>query len=208
MGTTDNFDSSAATLSVATSTFPVLLANNAGARNHTLSQITPYVGKYRWLNVGSANLGALTGIDTNGTTLSADTTYFTDVFIPLASVTLTGIGILNGTTVGTDKGFVMLFNSAGTLLANSSVTSGGATTSGASTFQQRAFTAPYTTLAPGRYWIGYQGNGTTDTVRMVAAATWVDVLTGSVAGANAVATASITPATTFTAAKGPLSYVY
>lgn len=208
MGTTDNFDSAAATLAVSTSTVPVLLAGNAGARNHTLSMLAPFSGRFRYLNVGPGNLGALTGINTNGTTLTANQTYFTDVFIPETAKVLTGIGILNGTTVGTDKGIVMLFNSAGTLLANSAVTGGGALTAGASTFQQYAFTAPYTTLNPGRFWIGYQSNGTTDTVRMVVTSTWIDVLTGSVAGANAVATASITPTTTFTTAVGPLSYVY
>lgn len=201
------FHENAASVSVLTGA-ELLPANQSGViKQFTASQIQAFNGKQKLLNVGPANLGALTGIDTNGRTLTADTTYFSDVFIPYVC-TLTGAAVLNGTTVGTNKGFVMLFNNAGTLVANSAVTGGGATTSGASTFQERAFVTPYVVDKPGRYWIGFQMNGTTDTQRTIVAATWVDTSTGSVAGANAVATASITPTDTFTANVGILSYVY
>lgn len=186
----------------------ILPVNQSGVVKQVLaSQLQAFNGKQKLLNVGPANLGALTGIDTNGRALTADTTYFSDVFIPYSCI-LTGAAVLNGTTVGTNKGFVMLFNNAGTLVANSAVTSGGATTSGASTFQERAFVSAYTVTNPGRYWIGFQMNGNTDTVRTIVAATWVDTSTGSVAGANAVATTSITPTDTFTANVGIVSYVY
>lgn len=206
MGTTDNFDSAAATLAVATSTVPVLLTANGGARNHTLSMLTPFNGRYRYFNA-TGNLGTLASLGTN-TTMSADATYYSDLFIPEHGKVLTGIGVLNGATVGTDKAFVCLFDSAGVLLANSAVTGGGALTAGANIFQQYAFTATYTILKPGRYWLGYQQNGTTATMRTIATATWVDVLASSAAGVNATAPTSITPPTTFTADKAVIGYVY
>lgn len=206
MGTTDNFDSAAATLAVSTSTIPVLLAGNGGARNHTLSQIAPFSGRYRFCTI-QGNLGALGSLGTS-TTVVADKTYYADIFIPLASMTITGVGFLNGTTATTDKTIVSLYNAAGTLLANSLITTGGTLIATSNVFQQVAFTAPYVTLNPGRFWIGYQQNGTTATPRTIAAATWVDVLTGSATGTNAVAAPTITPPTTFTADVGPIAYVY
>lgn len=207
MSTIYSYDENAPAVTVLAGTEIIPGKQSGVLKQFTANQIAPFTGKQRFLNVGPANLGALTAIDTNGRALTANTTYFSDVFIPFPCV-LVGAAVLNGTTVGTDKGFVMLFNSAGTLVANSSVTSGGATTSGASTFQQRAFTSAYTVAVPGQYWIGYQANGTTDTFRTIVAATWIDTSTGSVAGANAVATASITPTTSLTANVGILSYVY
>jgi len=203
MGTTDNFDSSALTRAVATSTLPVLRAANAGAGNLTLDQVSPFVGRYRHLTIGG-NLGTLSSLGTNKT-LVAGTTYVADIFIPLSSVLLTGIGVLNGATVGTDKGIVSLYDSTGVLMANSALA--GATTSGANAFQQYAFTATYTTVKPGRFWIAYQSNGTTDTIRTVATATWVDLLTQSNTGAFGTLPA-LTPPTTFTADVGPVAYAY
>jgi hypothetical protein len=107
-----------------------------------------------------------------------------------------------------EKASGTLYSSTGTLLANSTLASNGTLIATSNVFQQAAFTASYQILNPGRFWIGYQQSGTTATPRTIAAATWVDVLTGSAAGALAVATASITPPTTFTADTGPIAYVY
>jgi len=203
MGTTDNFDSAAATRAIATMTQPVLLASNGGARNLTLDQQSPFTGRYRFPTI-NGNLGTLSSLGTNKT-MVAGTTWVADIFIPLASVTLTGIGVLNGATVGTDKGIVSLYDSTGALLANSALA--GATTSGANTFQQYAFTATYSTIKPGRFFVAYQSNGTTDTVRTIATATWIDVLTQSNAGTFATLPA-LTPPTTFTADLGPVAYAY
>lgn len=203
MGTTDNFDSGAATRAIATMTTPVLRASNAGAQNLTLDQVSPFTGRYRHMSIGG-NLGTLSSLGTNTTTV-AGTIWYIDVFIPLPGTLLTGIGVLNGATIGTDNGLVGLYDSTGTLLANSALA--GAITANANTFQQYAFTATYTTLKPGRFFIGYQTQGTTATFRSVATATWVDVLTGSQTGAFGTL-AAITPPTTFTADKGPVAYVY
>jgi hypothetical protein len=206
MGTTDNFDSAAATTAPSGSTFPILLGSNAGARTATVDLISPYTGRYRFCTL-QGNLGTLSSLGTS-TTVVADKTYYADIFIPRANMLLTGIGFLNGTTATTDKAIVSLYNSAGTLLANSLVTGGGTTIATSNVFQQVAFTSTYTTLQPGRFWIGYQQNGTTATPRTIATATWIDVLTGSATGTNAVAAPTITPPTTFTADVGPIAYVY
>lgn len=206
MGTTDNFDSSAATSVPSTATIPILLAANAGARTAGISLVSPYTGRYRFCTI-QGNLGTLSSLGTS-TTVVADKTYYADIFIPLANMVITGVGFLNGTTATTDKTIVSLYNAAGTLLANSLVTGGGTLIATSNIFQQVSFTAPYTTLNPGRFWIGYQQNGTTATPRTIATATWVDVLTGSATGVNATAAPTITPPTTFTADVGPIAYVF
>src|SRR4051812_32091319 len=207
MGTTDNFDSLASTTAVGTSTFPILPASGAAARKHTLDMLQAFNGRYRYFTTEGGNIGTLASAGTS-TTVVANTMYFADVFIPETSKVLTGIGWLNGTTATTSKTIVTLYNSAGTLVANSIVTGGGTLIATANIFQQVAFVTPYTTPKPGRYWIGYMQDSTTATPRTIAAATWVNVLTGSVAGVAATATTSITPPTTFTADTGPIAYVY
>jgi hypothetical protein len=206
MGTTDNFDSTTVALPVASSTFPVLKTANAGAANHTLDSIQPFSGRYRFCTI-QGNLGTLSSLGTS-TTATANLTYFADIFIPVTGMVITGGAWLNGTTATTDRAILTLYNASGTLVANTTVASAGTLIANANTFQQVAFTSTYTVLKPGRHWIGYQQNGTTATPRTIATATWIDVLSGSVAGAAGVATTSITPATTFTADIGPVAYVY
>jgi hypothetical protein len=202
---TRNYDSPATTIPVADSVIPCMTSGGVpGTVRH--DQLTALAGKTRLYNVGPGNLGALTAIDTNGRAGVANTMWFSDVYVPYTAVLL-GIGVLNGTTVGTTKAIVSLYNAAGTLVANSSVTGGGAVTAGASVFQQRAFVSAYT-AKPGQYWIGVMPDSTTDTWRTIQAATWVDTNTGTVAGVAATATPTITPTTTFTASLGILSYVY
>jgi hypothetical protein len=139
------------------------------------------------------------------TTLVAGTIYWAEVFIP-RNVTLTGIGVLNGATVGTDKWIVGLYGSAGgAVLANSALA--GATASGADAFQELAFTATYAAVGPARYWIAFQSNGTTAKIRTIAVNTFVDVLTDSDTGSFGILTALTAP-TTFTADLGPIAYVY
>jgi hypothetical protein len=203
MGTTDNFDTTAATTAVATSTMPVLLTSNAGSRSHTLDMLQAFNGRFRYCTI-TGNLGTLSSLGTS-TTPVAGTVYYADVFIPETAKVLTGVGVLNAATVGTNKWVVGLFDSSGALLANSALA--GATTSGANAFQQVAFTATYTVKKPGRYWIGVQLDGTTDRFRTIAAATWIDVLTTSATGTFGTL-AALTPPTTFTADVGPIAYVY
>jgi hypothetical protein len=168
----------------------------------TASQLWLPSGRFRYLTA-PVGWAAYSSTGTN-TTLVAGTMYWADVVISRV-MTVTGIGVLNGATVGTDKGLVALFDYNGNLLANSATA--GATTSGANAFQQYAFTLTYTIVTPGQFFIGYQSNGTTDTIRTIAASTWADVLTKSATGSFG-AIPTLTVPTTFTADKGPYAYIY
>lgn len=155
--------------------------------------------RFHTVPIGSV---AYSSFGTN-TTLVAGTIYVAEMLIG-RQLSLTGGGVLNGATVGTDKGIACLFDSTGNLVANSATA--GATTSGANTFQQYAFTAVY--LAnPGRYWLGYQSNGNTDTIRTIAVSTFIDSLAKSYTGVFGTLT-QLTVPTTITADTGPIGYVY
>lgn len=147
--------------------------------------------------------GAAYGSTGTNTTMVAGTIYWAEVYFP-NDVTITGIKVLNGATVGTDKGIVALAGSNGDIRATSALA--GATTAGANALQTYAFTTPYA-AARGRHWIGYQSNGTTDTIRTIAASTFIDCLTTSATGAFGTIT-PLTPPTTFTADKGPIGAAY
>jgi len=134
----------------------------------------------------------------------AGTLYLSEVRVP-ARGTFTGIGVLNGSTVGTNKHLVALYDTNGALVANSAVA--GVTTSGADSFQQLAFTSPVT-LAPGRYFIGNQMNGTTDKTRKMKAADSPNVLTRSSTGAFGTIPATVTVPTAFVDVAGPIGYLY
>jgi hypothetical protein len=145
---------------------------------------------------------AYSSMGTNTTTV-AGTHLRAELFVN-RNFTATGIAVLNGATVGTDKGQVALYDSSGNLVATSALA--GATTSGANAFQTYAFTATVN-LSPGQYWAVYQSNGTTDTVRTIAVSTFIETNTGSATGTFGTPL-NFTPPTTFTADKGPIAYVY
>ena len=180
----------------------IFQASSSRTKKLALGTIVPLTGRFRiatqYIN------GSLTGLG-NSTTGIATQTWAADVFIPYIKA-WTGIGILNGTTVGTDKGLVILWSATGAVLATSAVA--GATTSGASAFQQYAFTATYTNLQPGQFFLGYSSNGTTDTFQSIKTATVIDVLTGTQTAQTFGTVTALTPPTTFTANVGPIAYIY
>lgn len=114
---TANYDSPAATRAAAGGIEPCQISGLA--KTTTTDQKVPFTGRFRFCNL-SGNLGTLSSLGTS-TAGIATQTWYTDIFIPLASVLLTGIGVLNAATVGTDKGLVSLYDSTGALLANSAV---------------------------------------------------------------------------------------
>lgn len=173
-------------------------ANTAGMTTPTYYQgplILPVI------NLGSA---ALTGYETNGTAPVAGSINLTEIYVPYWN-TWTGIGVLNGTTVGTDNHLVALYGSNGALIANSAVA--GTVSAGASVMQNRAFTTPVT-LAPGRYFLGVQSNGTTATLRHLLAANGSNVCTSVTAGTFGTVPATLTPPATFTTAVGVIAQLY
>jgi len=119
---------------------------------------------------------------------------------------VTGIAILNGSTVTTDKWIVAIWNTAGVLIATSALA--GVTTAGVSIYQSIPFINPVA-LPTGLYLAGLQGNGTTDHFQAYATgglpSTWP---TGIQAGTFGTVPNITTPATTFTAAVGPVMALY
>jgi hypothetical protein len=121
---------------------------------------------------------------------------------------LTGIGLLNGATVGTDKLLVVLYDSAGNLLANSATA--GATSAGASDYQNIPFTSKYFAVGPALYYACMQNNGSTALVHMADAATGADTVWAGAISTITFGTipATITPPVTFTTAVGPMVALY
>lgn len=138
-----------------------------------------------------------------GKTLVAGSRYFIQQNIGAPGV-LTGINVLVGGTGGTDKWLVELHSPTGVLLATSALA--GVTAGTAATWQQIAFTATYNLQVPGLYWVTVQTNGTTATLACINSPTY-PLFTGSSAGTLGTS-ASITPATTYTANLGPIAFVY
>lgn len=143
---------------------------------------------------------------TSGTSTAAVAThvYVSQVYIPM-NATLTGVYVNNAATVGTNKWIVALFNSAGAVVANSSLS--GITTSGADAYQVLAFTGTYAAKT-GMYWIGLYMNGTTDRFRTVPAVGQYGGYTGDITGQTFGTVATITPPTSFTADVGPVAFTY
>jgi len=147
---------------------------------------------------------AYSSFGTNKTPV-AGTIYISDIYV-VRNTTLTGIGLLNGSTAGgTNTVIYALYNAQGKLIANTDLS--GTSTSGANAFQQIAFTSAVNVDA-GQYFVAVQRNGTTDTLRTVAADTFVDVVSTSVAGVFGTIPSSITVPTSFSADNGPIVYVY
>lgn len=139
-----------------------------------------------------------TGTDTAP---AAGTVYYSSLFVPV-SCTLTGISVLNGTAVGTDKWIGALYDSAGAVVANSALA--GITCSGTAAMQALAFTSSYSAVGPGLYFLSVSCNGTTARFRsQVIGAGY----TGSAAGSFGTL-AAITPPSTFTTNLGPIAAVY
>lgn len=147
---------------------------------------------------------AYTSLNTNGTTLVAGTEYCSEVFLPESKL-LTGIGVMNGTTVGTDNHLVALYDSGGILIANSAVA--GVLAASASTYQTIAFTTKYFAVGPAQYFACTQSNGTTATVRMVVTGTQDNLYTTSKTGTFGTLPAITAPAT-FTTLVGPYLELY
>lgn len=179
---------------------------NGDAAQTTRSGVTgstSAVNGFRYPEIGAVLLST---VQTTGTAPAAATQIeCTELDMPFSAF-LSGIGILNGTTVGTDKHWVILYDSAGAVLANSAVA--GATTSGPSVYQKYNFVNPYYVVGPGRYFACYGSNGTTDTVRHAITGVNDNILGGAVTGQVFGTAATIAAPTTFTTAKAPYFLVF
>lgn len=158
---------------------------------------------YRYPEPGGV---AYTALQTSGTAPAANTQIECSELDMPFNMLLSGLAPLNGTTVGTDKHWVILYDAAGAVLATSAVA--GATTSGASTYQKYNFISPYYVVGPARYFACYGSSGATDTIRHAVTGTNDNILGGAITGQVFGTAAAITAPTTFTTAKVPYFMVY
>lgn len=134
----------------------------------------------------------------------AGTFYISEINL-VRTMLVTGIGVLNGTVVGTDSLIVMLFSPKGGMpLATSALA--GVLSAGANAFQEIALITPFNPTNDGRYYVGVQCNGTTATTRRIAASTFLN-LAKSYTGTFGTMAPLVVP-TTFTADVGPIAYLY
>lgn len=143
---------------------------------------------------------AYTSLGGTGTAPVSGTLFCDEIDVPYSKL-VTGIGVMNGTVVGTDNHLVVLYDATGNRLANSATA--GVLAANASTYQNISFTSQYYLVGPAQYFGCVQSNGTTATIRMLATGTQDTYLTTSVAGTFGTIPATITAPTTFTTAVGP-----
>lgn len=158
------------------------------------------IAKYCNIPVGPVAYASI-GTDAAST---AGSIYRGTLYVPYSHV-VTGLAILNGTTVGTDAVIYALYDAGGVLMANTALA--GATSAGADTFQTIAFTASRVITGPARYFIAFQVNGTTAAHQTVAASTYNDIVSSSATGTFGTLT-NFTAPTTFTAGVSPVGCTY
>jgi hypothetical protein len=141
--------------------------------------------------------------------------YWSQIFIPY-NVTLTGACWTNAATVTTDKRQVVLWNSAGTVLANSAA-AGVADSGNANKLQCTTFSpGTVAVTGPASYFVGFVVNGSTDTFMTYqtggaptgyTGGAPTGYITGTAANTFGTPTA-ITAGSTFNTAVGPLMVVF
>jgi hypothetical protein len=153
-----------------------------------------------------ANLVHTGGIPARVSTDGTDATpvitevYYAQVFIH-ANMTITGVAIFNG-SVASGNYKVGLFNSAGVLVATSASTA----MVGTDVYQRAPFTATYAALGPGTYYVGLFIDNTTARYNTH---TFGDFVAAKQTGqVYATGFTTITLATTFTTALGPIASLY
>ena len=140
-------------------------------------------------------------------TAFADGTQFvTSIFIPV-NKTITGVAYLVGSVGGTDKVYAVLYDADGAVLANSSLTGGGATVGTAAQIQTLDLTATYAAKGPALFYVGISANGGTAKLRTVPVYLGFGIYANSVSQTHGTV-AAITEPVTFTAGKAPYVYVY
>ncbi len=165
--------------------------------------------KYSTVPIGSVAYGSFgVSVITSATSSGA-----IDLFVDQAFRS-TGCGLMIGGTGGTDSLICSLYDAKGLLVAN---TAAAGVTASASTnaFQEIAWTSAVT-LPAGRYYLVFQSNGTTVTIRRPAALTFVNIVTSSITSVfgtiPSVIAVPSTMATSIAAggtnAIGAISYIY
>lgn len=195
------------------------IGQNIGGQTEDASSFAMYpihnaAGNGGRLKISSIPIGptALASIGTNTTDIAGQW-WVTDIFIPYNRV-ITKVGVLAGGTATTDNIMVAIWNGVGQLRGYSAIA--GQVLAGANTFQELSIVldkngATITSLqlyGPQQYFIGVQGNGTTaGSIQTVKAATYINIVSSTVAGTFGTVPTSLTVPTTWTADNAPIVYV-
>lgn len=157
---------------------------------------------------GFANWQPVAATSGTDTTPADGTQFVTSIFLPVRKL-ITNINYLIGSVGGTNVVYGVLYDASGNVLANTSLTSGGATVGTAANVQTLALTATYLAPGPNIYYVGISINGTTARLRTVPAHTQSGIYAGSVSQTQGTSptVAAITVPTTFTADKAPVVYL-
>lgn len=163
------------------------------------SQADVSVGRVPNIPIGTVSYGSL-GTDAaqvNGTL------YVVEMYLPSFKA-VTGIGVLNGSVVGTDSMIAAIYpREGGAPLATTALA--GTLSAGANAFQEIPLTA-IKRLPPGTYWVAVQMNGATARTRRIASSTFLNRSTTVVGTFGTLP--SLTPPTGFVANAGPIAYLY
>ena len=154
---------------------------------------------------GIANWQPIAATSGTDTTPADGTQFVTAIWVP-ANKTITNINYLIGSVGGTNKVYGVLYSSTGAVLANTSLTGGGATVGTAANIQTLALTATYAAKGPALFYVGISMNGNTARLRTVPAHTQAGLWAGSVSQVHGTV-AAITAPTTFTADKAPVVFL-
>jgi len=170
---------------------------------------------YRNVDIGNVAYGSVGNDGALGGTTKIETS---DVTIPALAqpspavpgtgyFTATGCAVLIGGTTAAETVICQLYDVSGNLIANSA-TAGTSVGGSTNVFLSIPFVTPVN-LAPGRYYMGIQGSGTSTTFRRITSSTFVDVVCGEITGQTyGTLQTVIAPPTTLTANKCPVGYLY
>lgn len=164
--------------------------------------ITPTISGFTAFGVGG-QIDILNTTSGASTAMVAGSIYYGAALIPYNCV-LTGIMATVGGTGGTDSWIGALYDSGGTLVANS-ITS-GMTVAAANTKMNMPFTSTCNVVGPAVYYIAIQSNGNTAKFQALNN-TLEGFVTGSATGVFGVLP-SIAPGTSYTQAAAPFANTY
>ena len=190
-------DASVATATLITTDFGSVPAVGTEAQVAAILAISPLpTGPRRLHNIPITPAIALASMGTDAVSVDG-TWYYSEGYNP-AERTVTTIACLNGTNVGTDVVIYAIWDADGVPLGWTSLL--GETSAVADVFQDIDLVEPIQ-LPAGRYYVGFQVDGTTAAHQTMAAGHTLDA--ASVAGTFGDPVPTLTIAGTFTAGKGP-----
>ena len=159
---------------------------------------------------------ALASMGTNTTDIAGQL-WITEIMVPYNRI-VKNVSILSGGTATTDNWIAAIYDSYGILIAFAGLAS-GQVLSGANTWQTQAITSVYARgtahatpssqvqlFGPQQYFVALQGNGTAAGAFQTVPAPY-QICAGVLAGTFGSVPITITPPTTFTAAKAPFVYL-